>query len=44
MTRKPDMYNIANLPKRLDKLKSDPWADFFKIRQSITKKIQAAFE
>ena len=35
---KPDMYNIANLPKRLDKLKVDPWADFFKTRQSITQK------
>ena len=41
---KPNMYNIVNLPKRLDKLKADPWADFFKTRQSITKKIQAAFE
>jgi bifunctional non-homologous end joining protein LigD len=41
---KPDMYNIANLPKRLDKLKADPWADFFKTRQSITKKIREAFE
>lgn len=41
---KPDMYNIANLPKRLDKLQKDPWADFFSIRQSITRKIQAAFE
>ena len=26
---KPDMFNIKNLPKRLDKLKKDPWADFF---------------
>jgi bifunctional non-homologous end joining protein LigD len=41
---RPDMFNIANLPKRLDKLKTDPWADFFKVRQSITAKIQAAFE
>jgi bifunctional non-homologous end joining protein LigD len=41
---RPDMFNIKNLPKRLDKLKKDPWADFFKVRQSITAKIQAAFE
>lgn len=41
---RPDMYNIKNLPKRLEKLKKDPWADFFKVRQSITAKIQAAFE
>ena len=38
------MYNIRNLPKRLDKLKQDPWADFFTTRQSITRKIAAAFE
>jgi bifunctional non-homologous end joining protein LigD len=41
---RPDMYNIKNLPNRLDKLKKDPWADFFTTRQSITAKIQAAFE
>jgi bifunctional non-homologous end joining protein LigD len=41
---RPDMYNINNLPKRLDRLKKDPWADFFTTRQSITAKIQAAFE
>ncbi len=40
---RPDTYNISNLPKRLDKLKNDPWADFFAVRQSITAKIQAAF-
>jgi bifunctional non-homologous end joining protein LigD len=40
---RPDMFNIKNLPKRLDKLKKDPWADFFKVRQSITAKIQAKF-
>jgi bifunctional non-homologous end joining protein LigD len=41
---RPDMFNIVNLPKRLEKLKKDPWIDFFKVRQSITAKIQAAFE
>jgi bifunctional non-homologous end joining protein LigD len=41
---RPDMFNIKNLPKRLDKLKKDPWADFFAVRQSITAKIRAAFE
>jgi bifunctional non-homologous end joining protein LigD len=40
---RPDMFNIKNLPKRLDKLKNDPWADFFTTRQSINAKIQAAF-
>jgi bifunctional non-homologous end joining protein LigD len=41
---RPDMFNIKNLPRRLDKLKKDPWADFFTTRQSITAKIHAAFE
>ncbi|HEX4498226.1 MAG TPA: DNA ligase D [Thermoanaerobaculia bacterium] len=29
-------YTLRTLPDRLEKLPSDPWADFFKIRQSIT--------
>jgi bifunctional non-homologous end joining protein LigD len=29
-------YTLRTLPERLEKLPSDPWADFFKIRQSIT--------
>ncbi|HEX2474811.1 MAG TPA: DNA ligase D, partial [Lacipirellulaceae bacterium] len=41
---KPDMYNIVNLPKRLEKLPTDPWEDFFSTRQSITRKMMAAFE
>jgi bifunctional non-homologous end joining protein LigD len=41
---KPDMYNIVNLPKRLDKLSADPWEGFFTTRQSITRKMQADFE
>jgi bifunctional non-homologous end joining protein LigD len=40
---KPDMYNIHNLPKRLDKLLNDPWEGFFSARQSITRKMMAAF-
>jgi bifunctional non-homologous end joining protein LigD len=39
-----DMYNVTNLPKRLDKLKSDPWHDFFSTRQWLTREIRAAFE
>jgi len=41
---RPDMFNIKNLPKRLDSQKKDPWAGFFSTRQSITRQIQAAFE
>ncbi|HEY3393041.1 MAG TPA: DNA ligase D [Lacipirellulaceae bacterium] len=40
---KPDMYNINNLPKRLAKLTSDPWDGFSSTRQSITRKMMAAF-
>ncbi len=41
---KPDMYNVENLPKRLQKLKADPWDGFFSARQSITRKMIAAFK
>jgi len=41
---KPGMFNISNLPKRLDKLKADPWGEFFRTRQSITAKAKAAFQ
>jgi bifunctional non-homologous end joining protein LigD len=40
---KPDMYNISNLPKRLERLSSDPWEGFSSTRQSITRKMMAAF-
>jgi bifunctional non-homologous end joining protein LigD len=40
---RPDMYNVSNLSKRLDKLSSDPWDGFFSQRQSLTRDIQAAF-
>jgi bifunctional non-homologous end joining protein LigD len=33
---KPDQYTIANLPARLAKLKRDPWAGFFDVRQTVT--------
>lgn len=32
---KPNYFNIKNLPNRLKKLKSDPWAKFYKIKQHI---------
>jgi bifunctional non-homologous end joining protein LigD len=40
---KLDMYNISNLPKRLEQLSSDPWEGFSSTRQSITRKMMAAF-
>jgi bifunctional non-homologous end joining protein LigD len=41
---RPDMYNVTNLPGRLAKLKKDPWADFFSVRQSLTREVRKAFE
>jgi bifunctional non-homologous end joining protein LigD len=41
---RPDMYNIANLPGRLVKMRKDPWASFFSVRQSISREVRAAFE
>jgi bifunctional non-homologous end joining protein LigD len=41
---RPDMYTIENLPKRLAKLNTDPWEGFFSPRQSITRKMLAAFD
>jgi bifunctional non-homologous end joining protein LigD len=32
-----DYFNVKNVPERLAKLKKDPWADFFTVKQSITK-------
>jgi bifunctional non-homologous end joining protein LigD len=35
-------YTLRTLPERLEKLPSDPWADFFKVRQSITAAMKRA--
>jgi bifunctional non-homologous end joining protein LigD len=32
-----DHFNVKNVPQRLAKLKKDPWADFFDVKQAITK-------
>lgn len=32
-----DCFHVRNIPPRLDRLKSDPWADYDKARQRITK-------
>ena len=34
-TMTPDRYRIDNLPKRLLGLKSDPWPEFFQLRQGL---------
>ncbi|HYU31595.1 MAG TPA: DNA ligase D [Thermoanaerobaculia bacterium] len=35
-------WNVRNLPERLESLKSDPWEEFSKIRQSITAAMRKA--
>src|SRR5262245_31853127 len=37
-----DRYTVANLGRRLERLEKDPWEGFFKVRQSITKAVQAS--
>jgi bifunctional non-homologous end joining protein LigD len=38
-----DQFTVKTIPARLAKLKKDPWHDFFKLRQSLTAKVLAAF-
>jgi bifunctional non-homologous end joining protein LigD len=35
-----DQYNISNIFKRLSRLKNDPWEEFYKTRQSLSKTIK----
>jgi len=37
-----DSFNVRNLPERLENLAADPWAEFLKVRQSITAAMKAA--
>ena len=32
-----DYFNLRNVPERLKSMKRDPWADYFDVKQSITK-------
>ena len=34
-----DYFNVKNIPERLERLETDPWAGFFEVRQSITKEM-----
>jgi bifunctional non-homologous end joining protein LigD len=34
-----DYFNFKNVPLRVKSLKRDPWADFMKTRQSVTKRM-----
>jgi len=37
---KPDAFTVRTVPARLAKLKSDPWADMRKLRQSISARVR----
>nr|WP_217345419.1 DNA ligase D [Noviherbaspirillum sp. L7-7A]MBV0879697.1 DNA ligase D [Noviherbaspirillum sp. L7-7A] len=39
-----DHYTVLNLRQRLASLKQDPWADYFKVKQEISRKMRDAFE
>jgi bifunctional non-homologous end joining protein LigD len=32
-----DYFNLGNVLERLGKMKKDPWAGFFEVKQSVTK-------
>ena len=40
--RTPELgdFNVRNVPARLKNLKKDPWAEFFKVRQTVTNPMQ----
>ncbi|HEX3535790.1 MAG TPA: DNA ligase D [Stellaceae bacterium] len=39
---KPDRFTVQTVPDRLKRLKSDPWAEIGKLRQSISAKVRRA--
>ena len=39
---RPADYTVENLPRRLARLKSDPWEEFFTVRQSLSEKRRKA--
>lgn len=39
-----DRYTVLNLRQRLASLRQDPWADYFKLKQEISKKMRSTFE
>jgi bifunctional non-homologous end joining protein LigD len=37
-------YSVRNLRQRLDSLKQDPWAEYFKLEQKVTDRMMEAFK
>ncbi len=36
---RPNQYTVANLGRRLERMKKDPWADFLKVKQKLSKTV-----
>jgi len=43
-TRPPVRFTIRTVPGRLAKLRSDPWRDYWKTRQTLPRQAVAALE
>lgn len=41
---KPNAFTVTNIRRRLDAQKMDPWADFFKTRQTVSKAMERKLE
>jgi len=39
-----DRYTVLNLRQRLQNLKQDPWADYFKLKQEISDAMRRSFK
>jgi bifunctional non-homologous end joining protein LigD len=39
----PDTFTVANIPARLDRLKQDPWQQYFLLSQRVTAKTMRTF-
>jgi bifunctional non-homologous end joining protein LigD len=39
----PNSFSVVTVPKRLAKLKTDPWAGYWKCRQNVTAQLLAGF-
>jgi len=37
-----DHFTVANVAERLNALKQDPWRDYFRIKQKLTRKMKAS--
>ncbi len=40
---RPERFNVLTVPPRLDRSSGDPWEDYFKVQQSITRRAERHF-